>query len=166
MWHTACSLMAFQQSVTLYYCACTVYWPYIHAFLHLLNLSEPFYWWSVAHISIFLLCRDNCKTLSGFVSQSNVKVNVLTLISRNLQLIWLLWLPGNPSRRATCEGFLCQPKQRVKPNTDRPTFVIWLLMLSSARVPQVTQWAPLSTNAAHMLVRGKTDNGLERGSCD
>lgn len=143
-----------------------VYWPYIHAFLHLLNLSEPFYWWSVAHISIFLLCRDNCKTLSGFVSQSNVKVNVLTVISRNLQLIWLLCLPGNPSRRATCDGFSCQPKQRVKPNTDRLTFVIWLLMLSSARVPQVTQWAPLSTYTAHMLVRGKIDNGLERGSCD
>lgn len=46
--------MAFQESDTLYYhdhAVCVhaavcmhVYWPYIHGFLHLYNVSEPFYW--------------------------------------------------------------------------------------------------------------------------
>lgn len=49
---------------------------------------------------------------------------------------------------------------------QQQTFVIWLLMLSSARVPEVTQSAPLPTHTAHTLVTGKSDNGVERGSCD
>lgn len=46
------------------------------------------------------------------------------------------------------------------------TDICSLLMLSSARIPEVTQGVPLPTHTTHKLVTCKSDNGLEGRNCD